>query len=284
MSLLDLLLNNSSLGQRKKEVKNPALWKDLYKLLDDKKYSEIISGFENKKWPWIYEHIKSDGDTVKICVLVQFIKRGLLGLFSKLLPHMPSDVRMEHRGVPFTHFLSSKGYRTPFLKAWLDHCTKSAPERLELETSAHNHPTALACAAIKENSSAITLLLRSGASASAKSDDIRLPIILCAQRGMISSVQELLREPGMEIETADDDGHTLLHWAVSRDQANMVVFLLNMGANPQRRDKEDITPLERAYKNNSKSCAKILGNWIDMIVDLKRHNLPVPDYTHCTAQ
>ena len=78
-------------------------------------------------------------------------------------------------------------------------------------------------------------------------------------------VAESLLERGVDIDSQALDGHSLrtgLHWAVYRDQSQMVRFLVNRGADSTLRDqKYNATPLGWARYHNLHEMEEILVSY-----------------------
>jgi ankyrin repeat protein len=79
--------------------------------------------------------------------------------------------------------------------------------------------------------------------------DIRLPD--AAMRGDVTAVKSLLKE-NVDVNAAQGDGNTALHWAVYRDDLETARLLIRAGAKIDSRTRVgDITPLLLAAKNGS---------------------------------
>ncbi|KDO24489.1 hypothetical protein SPRG_10305 [Saprolegnia parasitica CBS 223.65] len=67
-----------------------------------------------------------------------------------------------------------------------------------------------------------------------------------ASTGNADEVQAFLAANERAIDEQDDDGRTMLHWAVDRAQTEMAASLLAQGANVNAQDKDGMTPLHYA--------------------------------------
>lgn len=59
---------------------------------------------------------------------------------------------------------------------------------------------------------------------------------------------EYLYQNGAKLTAADDQGQTLLHYAVTKDDANMVMMLLRRGMKPDAKDKDGKDPMSLAME------------------------------------
>jgi len=72
---------------------------------------------------------------------------------------------------------------------------------------------------------------------------------------------EKFKLAGAEINAADGDGCTPLHWASNEDtpqHAKVVKWLVGNGANLEATDEDGLTPLHLAAVQGSEHCAKML--------------------------
>ncbi|CAK4074009.1 unnamed protein product [Aphanomyces euteiches] len=67
-----------------------------------------------------------------------------------------------------------------------------------------------------------------------------------AKMGQLTDVQDLLATDTSRINEKDDEGRTMLHWAVDRGQEEMVSSLLSQGADVNATDGDGMTPLHYA--------------------------------------
>lgn len=279
-------LGNMSQAKAKLDsYRKPSVWEEPLRLMDERKTDQIVQGFKEQKWPWMFQHPSvnedaSDNTDVMItrCFLVLVAKKKQLNLFQQLLPHIPADVSLIHRGIPLTHYLASAPSKVAFLVAWLKFCSQNCPSRMELERVDHNYPSALASAAIKKNLLGVRALLKYGSNPNSSGNDAGTPLIICAQRGMTAAIESILSVPGANINGTDKEGRTALHWAAARNKRETVAVLLQAGIDHRLPDNDGSTALERAYKNNSKKAAKIISKWNEVLADINRNNLSLEDY------
>src|SRR5579884_1280987 len=79
-----------------------------------------------------------------------------------------------------------------------------------------------------------------------------------AQRGDKEAVRSLLRQK-VDVNAAEGDGATALHWAAHNDDLDMVKMLLAAGASVKAATREGaITPLHMACVNGSAAMIQIL--------------------------
>ena len=65
-------------------------------------------------------------------------------------------------------------------------------------------------------------------------------------------------EKGADVNAADKNGGTALHWAVGGNKKQIVVLLLQHGADVAARDKNGLSPLDLAIKHNRDEIAALL--------------------------
>ncbi len=84
------------------------------------------------------------------------------------------------------------------------------------------------------------------------------PVAEAAARGDLTEVRELLRS-GADVNEAQGDGMTALHWASLRGDAGMVSVLLYAGANPEATTRLGAyTPLHLAAREGRSEVARLL--------------------------
>ncbi len=84
------------------------------------------------------------------------------------------------------------------------------------------------------------------------------PVADAAERGDIAAVRELLKD-GADVNAAQGDGMSALHWAAERGEAELAEVLLYAGANVQATTRiGQYTPLHIAGKNGSAAVARAL--------------------------
>ena len=62
---------------------------------------------------------------------------------------------------------------------------------------------------------------------------------------------EYLYQNGAKLTSADDRGQTLLHYAVTKDEANLVMMLLRRGVSPDIKDNEGKDPMSIAVEKEN---------------------------------
>jgi ankyrin repeat protein len=72
------------------------------------------------------------------------------------------------------------------------------------------------------------------------------------------SLLELLLVDGLDVNTPDDDGRTLLSWAAQRGQVETISWLLERGAWLNARDRAGLTPLGWAERTQQHAAAALL--------------------------
>src|SRR5262249_2959207 len=92
---------------------------------------------------------------------------------------------------------------------------------------------------------------------SAAFNDTKLPD--AAMTGDSATVYSLVKEPGREVNTAQGDGSTALHWAAYRGDVEMTQALLKAGASVTAATRIGaMTPLFMAAKNGNPAVIEAL--------------------------
>jgi ankyrin repeat protein len=114
----------------------------------------------------------------------------------------------------------------------------------------------------------VTLLAVTGGPVLAYAPDA--PLANAAMRGDLEAVRSLLAAGQADVNVAQGDGTTALHWAAYQDDAEMARLLVDAGAQigPKTR-LGDITPLFMAAKNGS---AEMIGLLLDAGADARSTN------------
>ena len=106
------------------------------------------------------------------------------------------------------------------------------------------------------------LLLAGVSAASAASHDLRL--IDAAKKADLQTVRSLVAQH-VDVNAAEGDGSTALHWAARRDNASLVEILLAAGANPRAATRYNVTPLALASANgNATVVERLLKAGVDV--------------------
>jgi ankyrin repeat protein len=96
----------------------------------------------------------------------------------------------------------------------------------------------------------------SAAQAATGTRDSRLPDAVRKQDR--SAVGDLLRQQGVDVNAAQVDGTTALHWAAHHDDLASAKLLVKAGANPKAVNRYGVTPLSLACTNGSASMVELL--------------------------
>ncbi|CAG9533087.1 unnamed protein product [Cercopithifilaria johnstoni] len=108
---------------------------------------------------------------------------------------------------------------------------------------------ALVAAVRTKNKVCIEILRSAGAVLSVNSFRLGVELCLCANCGDIEKLDSWLAA-GADINQQDYSGKTALHIAVESRNEQLLYYLLDRGADPNKRDHFDLTPLEYAEKLN----------------------------------
>ncbi len=96
----------------------------------------------------------------------------------------------------------------------------------------------------------------------ANEPDFRLPEL--ARTGDRAAAALLLQKEGVDVDAAQVDGTTALHWAAYRDDAELAALLLDAGADPDAVNRNGSTPLALACANaGSTVVARLLDAGAD---------------------
>jgi uncharacterized protein len=109
---------------------------------------------------------------------------------------------------------------------------------------------------------ALVLLLVAGASgvstaARAATDTVRPPLVAAAKAGDRAALRALVQKHA-DVNAADGDGTTALHWASHLDDLDSTGLLVRAGANVNAANDLGATPLWMACQNGSASLVKVL--------------------------
>ena len=122
----------------------------------------------------------------------------------------------------------------------------------------HSGRTPLHAAIATDAQGVFHILLKNRATnLNAKTFDGTTPLILAA-RLAIEGVVEQLIEAEVDVNCADEQGKTALHWAASVNNVDAVNVLLAHGANRDAQDNKDETPLFLAAREGSYQAARAL--------------------------
>jgi len=101
------------------------------------------------------------------------------------------------------------------------------------------------------------LLKNRATNLNAKTFDGTTPLILAARLAIEGMVEQLI-EAEVDVNLADDQGKTALHWAASVNNVEAVNVLLAHGANRDAQDSKDETPLFLSAREGSYQAARAL--------------------------
>ncbi len=101
------------------------------------------------------------------------------------------------------------------------------------------------------------LVLSTSAVADAGADTGRPPLVAAAKNGDRTALRGLLQQHP-DVNAADGDGTTALHWASHRDDLDSTGLLLRAGANVNAANALGATPLWLACQNGSASLVRVL--------------------------
>jgi len=79
--------------------------------------------------------------------------------------------------------------------------------------------------------------------------------------GLVELAEQLLQHQP-DIDVANAEGSTPLHWAARRDQHVIVHLLLQAGASVKMQNKWGFTPLEVAQQNQCELASAMISQWI----------------------
>lgn len=151
-------------------------------------------------------------------------------------------------------------------------------ERRDLEINARSRwgETALYQAIQRKRLSAAKILLAAGANTNVANTEGRTPLSWAAAEGSEETIELLLQQPGIELDTADKSGQTPLLHAADAGHAKCVRMLLEKGANVKYADKEGRTALCLAAIKGHKVVAKfLLKHGAEINAQDKRGNTPL---------
>ena len=72
--------------------------------------------------------------------------------------------------------------------------------------------------------------------------------MLAAFAGQLETCQALV-EGGASVEISDNEGRSALHYAVERENRNVVTFLMKCGADADAKDSKNVSPFSLAKSN-----------------------------------
>ena len=104
----------------------------------------------------------------------------------------------------------------------------------------------------------LLIVILSFASVQASGADVRL--ITAVKNSDHEAIRALLQSGQADVNAAEPDGTTALHWAAEQDDAASVEALLRMGAQAGKTNRYGVTPLIRACLNGNPAIVRMLLN------------------------
>ena len=123
-----------------------------------------------------------------------------------------------------------------------------------VNTKDNDGKTALHYAVANGNLEIINLLLNRGAKINAKAKDKRTPIWMLEtdDENLVMTILRLLISKGADVNHQNDEGESLLMLAAADDSLEGVKIFLNAGANPNLKDKDGETAIEKTSSDEIK--------------------------------
>jgi len=116
-------------------------------------------------------------------------------------------------------------------------------------------------AAAYDRADVVKILLKAGASVSAKDHDKRTPLHEAAWWGY-ANIAKVLLEAGASVDAKTYAGWTPLHYAVAHGYPDVVKILLEAGASVDSKTNIGFTPLGLALRYDHIAAIEILEDWI----------------------
>ena len=88
--------------------------------------------------------------------------------------------------------------------------------------------------------------------------DMRPPLVDAAKKNDREAVRTLLKQPGINVNAAEPDGTTALHWAAYHDNVEVADLLIRAGAKANTANDLGVTPLWTASENGSEAMVRRL--------------------------
>lgn len=130
--------------------------------------------------------------------------------------------------------------------------------------------TALHWAAVRGSLPVIEALLRHNADFEARDNRGYTACHVAAQYGQTAVLYHLALKWGVDIDTADHDGRTALHWAAYKGFADTIRLLLVLDARYTLPDKEGCTALHwAAIKGNGEACTVLLQGGSQSVLTMR---------------
>jgi 26S proteasome non-ATPase regulatory subunit 10 len=116
----------------------------------------------------------------------------------------------------------------------------------------NNGQTSLFYSASKNNIPITKLLLQNGADVNAQDKYGNTPLHRCASQGHLDIVRLLLDQKGIRVDMADREGNTPLHLVAEDQNDSAAIMLIRAGADINRQNKAEKTPLDLAVSSEFK--------------------------------
>lgn len=130
--------------------------------------------------------------------------------------------------------------------------------KIEFDLKDVNKMTPLHLAAFNGCNLSMAYLALSGADPKIPNKEGVTALHYAAFKGHVISVHLLCAKGDVEINAIDNRGATPLHYAASRDQWDVIAYLIHHGAIIDRQNLEGLTPLSYAVKNHAIDAAVVL--------------------------
>lgn len=130
--------------------------------------------------------------------------------------------------------------------------------KIDLNIKDVNNMTPLHLAAFNGCNLSMAYLAQAGADPKIPNKDGVTALHYAAFKGHVVSVHLLCSKGDVEINAFDNNGATPLHFAASRDQWDVIAYLIHHGATVDRQNLEGLTPLGYAVKNRAIDAAVVL--------------------------
>jgi ankyrin repeat protein len=119
--------------------------------------------------------------------------------------------------------------------------------------------TELMAAAYNNHPNLVQLFLKAGAQVSTQNAQGLTPLMFGIKSGNAQIVQDILNQPGINVNMQDDTGMTALHYATLENKEPLVRLLLSKGANKTIANSFGKTPLAIAQENRLYNLIKLLS-------------------------
>lgn len=101
-------------------------------------------------------------------------------------------------------------------------------------------------------------LVQRGTSANRQDARKFTPLFYAAEKGDLAIIRYLVQEGGARIDEADTVGNTALFYTIDRGNYQIVEELLSLGADPNKPNRQGVTPLMQAMRGGFGDIAEML--------------------------